>query len=196
MPVLLKILAVTCFLFPTLLHAEDRTLPVLIDPTVQSYDGLFSRKLSAKFFVGEVFDNRANPASDTLGMTRTGRKSSAPVVTRLSPPAVLKNSIQGMFRELAALSEERSGATYVVEAELHSFDIFETNHGLSQEIRAVLTFRVKIKNAATNDLVKQFVITSENTRKALDTTKFAETVATNAVISGLINMLESLTMLK
>jgi hypothetical protein len=101
-----------------------------------------------------------------------------------------------MFRELAALSEERSGATYVVEAELHSFDIFETNHGLSQEIRAVLTFRVKIRNAADNELVKQFVITSENTRKALDTTKFAETVATNAVISGLINMLESLTMLK
>jgi hypothetical protein len=191
-----KIVVCAFCLFPALLHAADGTAPIIIDPTVQSYDGLFSRKLSVRFYVGEVIDMRQNAPSDTLGMTRTGRNSSAPLVTRLGPADLLKNSIQGMLRELSAFSEERASAAYVIQAEVLSLDILETSKMFSQEIRATLRFRVKIRNAANDELLKQFVITSENVRKALDTTKFAETVATNAIIVGLINLIDSLSLLK
>ena len=191
-----KILFPLLCLIPSLLHAEDRTSPVFIDPTIQSYDGLFSHKLSTQFFVGEVIDKRADVPSDTLGMTRTGRNSSAPIVTRVTPAALLKNSIEGMLRELSALSTEKSGAAYMIQAEVLSFEIIETNKTFSQEIRAKLGFRVKIRSAANDELLKQFIITSEDVRKALDTTKFAETVASNAILTGLVNMLESLAWMK
>jgi hypothetical protein len=183
-------------LFAAPLIAEDLASPVFIDPTVQSYSGFFSRKLPAKFFVDEVIDKRSNAPSDTLGMTRTGKNSSAPLVTRLSPSALLKNSILGTFRELSVLSDERIDATYAVEAEMLLFEITETSKGFSQEIKAMVGFRVKIKRVADNELIRQFIITSEDSRKALDTTKFAQTVASNALISGLLRMVENLSWLK
>ena len=189
------LLLALCF-FPTLVSAEDRVAPVLIDPTIQNYDGIFSRKLSGKYFVDEVVDKRVNAPTDTLGMTRTGRNSSAPLVTRLGPSMLLKNSIQGMFRELSVLTDERIDATYAVQAEVLLFEIAETNKGLVQEIRAKLGLRVKIRRLADSEMVRQFIITSENARKALDTTKFAETVASNAIISGLIRLMEDVSSLK
>jgi hypothetical protein len=196
MGVLVKILLLALCFFPALICAGDLTAPVLIDPTVQSYDGLFSRKLSAKYFVDEVVDKRANAPSDTLGMTRTGRNSSAPIVTRLAPSMLLKNSLQGMFRELSVLTDERIDATYAVQAEVLLFEITETNKGLMQEIRAKLGFRVKIISMANYEVVRQFIITAEDARKAFDTTKFAKTVASNVIITGLMHVLESLSLLK
>jgi hypothetical protein len=184
------------YFIPLLIYAEDRTSLVFIDPTIQSYDGLFSRKLSVQFYVGEIIDKRANAPSETLGVTRTGRNSSAPIVTRVTPAALLKNSIEGMLRELTAFSKEKSGATYMIQVEVLSFEIIETSKTFSQEIRAKLAFRVKIRSAANDELLKQFIITSEDARKALDTTKFAGTVASNAILNGLVDMLESLSWLK
>jgi hypothetical protein len=183
-------------LFAAPLIAEDLTSPVFIDPTIQSYSGFFSRKLPAKFFVDEVIDKRANAPSDTLGLTRTGKNSSAPLVTRLTPSALLKNSFQGMFRELSVLSDERIDAAYAVQAEMLLFEITEKSKGISQEIKAMVGFRVKVMRVADNELVRQFIITSEDSRKALDTTKFAQTVASNALIYGLIRTVENLSWLK
>jgi hypothetical protein len=190
-----RFLSAICF-FQVLVNAGDLTAPVFIDPTVQSYDGMFSRKLSAKYFVDDVKDKRANAPCDTLGMTRTGKKSSVPIITRLGPSELLKNSIQGMFRELSVLADERIDATYAVQAEALLFEITETNKGMMQEIKANLGFRVKIISVANNEVVSQFIITSEDARKALDTTKFAETVASNAIIYGLIRLMQDLSSLK
>jgi hypothetical protein len=55
---------------------------------------------------------------------------------------------------------------------------------------------VKIKRIADNEVVRQFIITSEDTRKALDTTKYAETVASNALINGMIRLIQDLSSLK
>jgi hypothetical protein len=188
--------AFAAFLVPAFLLAKDLTAPVLIDPTIQSYDGLFSRKLSVKYFVDEVADNRPNAPTDTLGTTRTGRNTSAPLVTRLGPSTLLRNSIQGMFRDMSVLTDERIDATYAVQAEVLLFEITETNKGLLQEIKAALGYRVKIRRLADNEVVRQFIITSEDTRKALDTTKFAETVASNALMNGLIRLMQDLSSLK
>jgi hypothetical protein len=183
-------------LFAVPIIAEDLASPVFIDPTIQSYSGFFSRKLPAKFFVDKVIDKRPNAPSDTLGMTRTGKNSSAPIVTRLTPSALLENSIQGAFRELSVLTDERIDATYAVQAEMLLFEITEASKGISQEIKAMVGFRVKVIRVADNEQVRQFIITSEDSRKALDTTKFAQAVATNALIYGLLRTVENLSWLK
>jgi hypothetical protein len=193
----LKKAAFAIFIVPVLLFAgADPFSPVIIDPTIQSYEGLFGRKLSVKFFVGDVIDKRANAPCDTFGMTRTGKNSSAPLISRVSFDALLKNSIQGTLRELSVLSDERIDALYVIDAEVLLFEITETNRGFGQEIKASLGFRVKIKRTGETEILRQFIITSEASRKALDTTKFAESVATNALINGMVRLLEDLSLVK
>ncbi len=188
----LKKAMVTIGFFLFIVLAKDQTAPVFIDPTIQSFEGLFSQKLQVKFFVGDILDKRQNAPTDTLGMTRTGRNVSAPIVTKLLPSSLLKNSIAGTLRELSAYSEERATAKYVIQAEVLTCDLVESNKVFSQEIRAIVKFRVKIRSAINDELLNQFVIVSENERSALDTTPFAEKVLTNAIISGMISMLQNL----
>jgi len=192
--VLMKKAFILIGLLSVIILAKDLKAPVRIDPTIQSFDGLFSQKLSVKFFVGEILDKRANAPTDTLGMTRTGRNIFAPIVTKLLPSSLLKNSIAGMLREVSAYSEDRAKAKYVIEGEVLFCDFIETSKVFSQEIRAIVKFRIKIRNAATDELVKQFVIASENERTAFDTTPFAEKVMTNALISGMVNILQDISM--
>jgi hypothetical protein len=109
-----------------------------------------------------------------------------------APSAVLEHSLAGMFRELGVLAEDKKNADFQIDAELLDYTIEETNKVFSQQIKATLKFRVKVLTAESGALVNQFVIRAEDSRSAVDTTPFAVRVATNAMISGLQNLLESL----
>jgi hypothetical protein len=172
--------------------AEQAGAPVVIDPSIQNYRGLFSQKLVKKYGIGEVIDKRKNAGSDTIGATRTGRFVTSPLLCKPLPSAVLLNSLAGMFRELGVLAEEKNAADFQIGAELLSYTVEETNKVFSQQIKATVKFRVKVFTAASGSLVNQFVITAEDGRSALDTTPFAAKVAINAMVSGLQNLLESL----
>jgi hypothetical protein len=172
--------------------AEDTGTPVVIDPGIQNYGGLFSQKLAKKFVIGDITDKRKNAGSDTVGATRTGRFVTSPLLCKPLPSAILLNSLAGMFRELGVLVEEKSAADFQIDAELLEYTVEEMNKVFSQQIKATIKFRVKVRTAASGALVNQFVIKSEDARSAVDTTPFAVKVATNAVVSALQNLLESL----
>lgn len=178
-------------LFPVLAVADQVGAPVTIDPTVQDYSG-FTRQLLKKFFIGEVLDKRKNVGSDTIGFTRTGRFVTSALLCKPLPSAVLGNSLAGMLRQLDALVEEKISANFQISIEVLEFDVVETNKVFSQQVKAMVKFRVKVWNAATGSLVNQFVIRSEDARSVADATPFAVTVARNAIISGLQDLLESL----
>jgi len=193
----LKFLWIAIWFFPALVYADDHAAaPVLIDPTIQSYDGLSSRKLSGSFFVDKVDDNRANAFSDTLGIFQSGKKNTVPVVTRLVPSDLLKNSIQGMLRELSVLSPERINAVYAIQAEVLLFEITEADKGMGHEVRAMFGFKVKIIRVASNEVIWQSIVTGEDSRKAFDAKKIAESVASNAVFNGILRLLQNLSSLK
>jgi hypothetical protein len=166
--------------------------PVVIDPSIQNYSGLFSQKLAKKYVIDEVIDKRKNAGSDTIGATRTGRFVTSPLLCRPLPTAVMLNSLTGMFRELGVLAEDKSAADFLIDVEVLECTVEEMNKVFSQQIKATLKFRVKVRTAASGALVNQFVIKSEDARSAVDTTPFAVKVTTNAVVAALQNLLDSL----
>jgi hypothetical protein len=191
-PTLVLKIFVTLALFSAAAIAEDTGAPVVIDPSIQNYSGLFSQKLVKKYVIGDVIDKRKNAGSDTVGATRTGRFVTSPLLCKPLPTAVLLNSLTGMFRELGVLAEEKSAADFQIDVELLDYTVEEMNKVFSQQIKATVKFRVKVHTAASGALVNQFVIKAEDARSAMDTTPFAVKVAINAVVSALQNLLESL----
>ena len=179
-------------LFSAAAIAEETGAAVVIDPSIQNYKGLFSQKLVKRYVIGDVIDKRKNAGSDTVGATRTGRFVTSPLLCKPLPSAVLLNSLTGMFRELGVLAEEKSAADFQIDAELLDYTVVETNKVFSQQIKATVKFRVRVRTAASGALVNQFVITAEDARSALDTTPFAVKVAKNVMVSALQNLLESL----
>jgi hypothetical protein len=192
---LLTMPVVCAFLFVSAM-AEEVGAPVVIDPSIRNFSGLFPQKLSKMFFIGEVIDKRKNVASDTVGATRTGRFTVSPILCKTLPTAILINSLTGMFRERGALADEKNGADFQIDAELLDYTLEETNKVFSQQIKATVKFRVKVRTAGSGSLVNQFVIKAEDARSAVDTTPFAVKVGENAMISALQNLLESLVTLK
>jgi hypothetical protein len=172
--------------------AKDMGAPVSMAPTIQDYSKLFSQKLSKKFAIGDIVDKRINFGSDSVGETRTGRFTMSALLCKPAPGAILQQSLAGMLRELGVLSEDKKDAEFQIDAELLDYSLEETNKVFSQQIKAIIKFRVIIHVAATGALVNQFVIRAEDSRAALDTTPFAARVATNAMISALQNLLESM----
>jgi hypothetical protein len=185
-------IAVVVGLFAVAVMAADIGAPVQIEPAIRDYSKLFSQKPSKKFVIGDVVDKRKNAGSDTLGSTRTGRFAMSALLCKPAPSTVLERSLAGMFRELGVLAEDKKNADFQIDAELLDYTIEETNKVFSQQIKATLKFRVKVLTAESGALVNQFVIRAEDSRSAVDTTPFAVRVATNAMISGLQNLLESL----
>lgn len=179
-------------LFPAILYAGEVGAPVQIDPSIQDYQHIFAHKLTKKFVVGDVVDKRKNAGSDTVGETRTGRFTMSALLCNPLPSAILQRSLGGMFRELDALAEDKKSADFQIDAEMLELTVEETNKVFSQQIKARIKFRVKVRAAASGALVNQFVIRAENSRSALNTTPFAATVARNAMVSGLHDLLESL----
>ena len=191
-PTLVSKIFITLALFSAAAIAEDTGAPVVIDPSIQNYSGLFSQKLVKKYVIGEVIDKRKNAGSDTVGATRTGRFVTSPLLCKPLPTAVLLNSLTGMFRELGVLAEEKNAADFQIDAELLDYTVEETNKVFSQQIKATVKFRVKVRTAASGALVNQFVIKSEDARSAVDTTPFAVKVTKNAIVAALQNLLDSL----
>jgi hypothetical protein len=174
------------------ISAKDMGAPVAVEPVIQDYSKLFSQKLSKKFAIGDIVDKRTNFGADSIGETRTGRFAMSALMCKPAPGAILQLSISGMLREVGALAEDKTNAEFQIDAELLDYSLEETNKVFSQQIKATIKFRVIIHVAATGALVNQFVIRAEDSRSALDTTPFAVRVATNAMISALQNLLESL----
>jgi hypothetical protein len=183
---------ITLAFFSAAAIAGESGAPVVIDPSIQNYSGLFSQKLVKKYVIGEVIDKRKNAGSDTVGATRTGRFVTSPLLCRPLPTAVMLNSLAGMFRELGVLAEEKSAADFQVDVELLDYTVEEMNKVFSQQIKATVKFRVKVRTAASGALVNQFVIKSEDARSAVDTTPFAVKVTKNAIVAALQNLLDSL----
>jgi hypothetical protein len=172
--------------------AKDMGAPVAIAPVIQDYSKLFSQKLLKKFAIGDIVDKRINFVADSVGETRAGRFTMSALMCKPAPGAILQQSLAGMLRELGVLAEDKKDAEFQIDAELLDYSLEETNKVFSQQIKATIKFRVFIHIAATGALVNQFVIRAEDSRSALDATPFAARVATNAMISALQNLLESL----
>ena len=187
----IKIFLALAFFSATAIAGETGA-PVVIDPSIQNYSGLFSQKLVKKYVLGEVTDKRKNAGSDTVGTTRTGRFVTSPLLCRPVPTAVMLNSLTGMFRELGVLAEEKGAADFQIDVELLDCTVEEMNKVFSQQIKATLKIRVNVRTAASGALVNQFVIKSEDARSAVDTTPFAVKVTTNAVVTALQDLLDSL----
>jgi len=180
----------------TWLCAEDLTKPIIIDPDVSQDTARFVQKITGLFYADTVIDKRNNAGSDSVGITRTGRNIYASLVCKNRPDTVLAKSFRKMFSDVSALAKTRDSAVFRIRAELLTFDIKETNKFLSQEMEATVKIGVTVKHAPNDSVVKQFSVTSQNVKKAIDTTRYAQNVLQQALRDCLQNILQTISQCK
>jgi hypothetical protein len=178
------------------IFADDLSKPITIDPLTWKAGNLFLQKCKSTFYIDSVIDKRSNAGSDSLGTTRTSRDVYAPLVCAVHPDSVLKKALENSLDSAKGRALQKNGADYMVCAELLQFDIVETSKLFSQDIKAVLQFRIRIKKAANDSLVRQFLVNTEDDKSSIDTTPLAKLVAANALVYGMQNVLETFATIK
>ncbi|HON10362.1 MAG TPA: hypothetical protein PLE24_05800 [Chitinispirillaceae bacterium] len=161
-----------------------------IDPSLQSFDSFPNISSSVKFYVGTVYGSSDEEKMDTIGFTRTGRKTKAPILC--SSPLSIKKSLQGLFSSKGVLAPDPSSSTFIIQVEIKDFSIKETSHALSQTIDGHVKLEVILVDPFSAENTRRMMVESQNSKTAMDTSKYAEEVMRGALESALLEAIRSL----
>ncbi|NLW30421.1 MAG: hypothetical protein GXY77_03090 [Fibrobacter sp.] len=167
-------------------YADENIPPVVINPVIVEFDSFPDIPESMKLYVGDIIDSYSKDSADILGYTRTGIKKYAPVVCSPSFPDCFKKSLQQLLSQKGNLSSDASSAQHIIEVNIVELSLTENSRFLSQTIDIIMKVEVSIVDPLSSDYVRKLKIESTNTKKHMDTTKYAEEVA-RGVISNIIN---------
>lgn len=165
---------------------EKNTEPVVISPVIENFDSFPNVSKPIKLFVGEITDSYSKDSAAIIGYTRTGIKKHAPVVC--SPPfsECFKKSLQQLFSNKGILSSDPSSADHIIQVNITQLNLTEKSRFLSQTMDITMKVEVSIIDPFDSDKVRTLKIESTNTKKHMDTTRYAEEV-TRGVISNILN---------
>ncbi len=171
-------------------EGSSKTAPLIIDPSLFAFDTFPDISSSVKFFVETIQGTLIEGSTDTIGFTRTGRKTKAPIIC--SPSNSIKKSLQELFLKKGALASEKSSATFVIQVDILDFSIKETSRFLSQTMDAHIKLDVKMVDPYSTENSKRLIVESQNSRSALDTSKHAQEVMRGALESVLLEAIQNL----
>lgn len=172
-------------LVPAVLYAGTKKDKYVINPTVNSFDSFPSYSDSKRWFVGSVENKVTGLDSSIIGYTRTGIKTSAPVICSPSLEEVLRNSLFNLFTDKKVASLDISAADFLIKVKILDFSLIEKNSFLTQTINVKIKLEVTRVDPLDTNRVLRFVVDSENSQTALDTSNYAESITRDVFTAAL-----------
>lgn len=172
-------------LVPGILSAGTKKEKFLINPTVNSFDSFPFFSNSKRWFVGSVENLVTGQDSGIIGYTRTGIKTKAPVICSPSLEKVFRSSLFNLFNDKKVVSLDASAADFLIRVKILDFSLMEINSFLTQTINAKIKLEVTQVDPLDTTRVLRFVVDSENSQTALDTSNYAESIIRDVFTSAL-----------
>ncbi len=172
-------------LVPGILSAGTKKEKYIINPTVSSFDSFPSFTNTKRWFVGSVENLVTGQNSGIIGYTRTGIKTKAPVICSPSIEKVFRNSLFNLFTYKKVVSLDVSAADFLIRVKILDFSLMEKNSFLSQTINAKIKLEVTQVDPLDTTRILRFIVDSENTQTALDTSNYAESITRDVFTSAL-----------
>ncbi len=172
-------------LVPGILSAGTKKDKYIINPTVNSFDSFPSFSTTNRWFVGSIENLVVGQDSSVLGYTRTGIKTKAPVLCSPSLEKAFRNSLFNLFNDKKVVSLDASAADFIVRVKILEFSLVEKNSFLTQTISAKIKLEVTQVDPLDTNRLLRFVVDSENSQTALDTSKYAESITRDVFTSAL-----------
>jgi hypothetical protein len=169
--------------------SDDKvTPPVLVDPSVTSFDSLHQLKTHRRFAVGEI----TAPGLDAvLGETRTGRDRYSKLVSAPGPAEAMKNALVGALAAQGALAD--SIVNFLITAEITEFRLAEASKAMTQTLTVLFKVEVTVRDPKDPERwVRKFKIESSGERRTRDATKFTGPAARDAIKMAIGQILKSL----
>lgn len=174
-----------CILFPGILTAGVKKEKYLIDPTVHNFDSFPSFSTTNRWFVSTVENLVAGQDSGIIGYTRTGIKTKAPIICNPTLEEAFRNSLFKMFTSKSAVSFDASSANFLIRVKILNFSLLEKNSFLTQTINARIKLEVTMVDPMDTNRVRKFIVDSENSQTALDTSNYAESITRDVFSAAL-----------
>jgi hypothetical protein len=189
----------TCTVLPLLLliasslrlHAAEGQEPVVIDPTVTSYDSIPQVQIEQRFRVGRVIDSSSLGEKRRVGTTRV-RAEQVPVVLVAEPAAVIENSFAGLLRKRGLAADRPDTLNYVLNIVIRDFSLTETSRFMRQTMDGAISMEVSVAVGVGYKPIRTFKVQSHYQRTAFDTTRHAEAVARSVLATAMAEVLKSL----
>ncbi|NLL12637.1 MAG: hypothetical protein GX267_04465 [Fibrobacter sp.] len=172
-------------LVPGILSAGTKKDRYIINPTVSSFDSFPSFPNAKRWFVGSVENLVTGQDSGIIGYTRTGIKTKAPVICSPSLEKVFRNSLFNLFSDKKVVSLDASAADFLIRVKILDFYLIEKSSFLTQTINAKIKLEVTQVDPFDTTRVLKFVVDSENSQTALDTSNYAESITRDILSSAL-----------
>lgn len=127
-----------------------------------------------------------------VGITRTGRKTNAPLICKPSLDTALSLSLRGFLKNKHMAAQSESTADFVMDLSILNAKITEVSTGLTQTMSAQLTIEVKLINPADTTTKKTVVIEASNSMETLDTTKKAAQIFRGTIETFIQELVKSI----
>ncbi len=173
------------FLFFTYVAANIQTDPVIINSTITNPVTISRLSRNLQISIGTITDNTPSKVSGILGKTRTGIKTTVPIIAKPSLSETIQKSFESVLGKMGNLSTDPTTATYVMDLTIIDCTLTENTSFLSQTMTAFLKIEVKFTDPLAADKPRTFTIESLNTTKAMDTTKHAQGTLQDVIMDAI-----------
>lgn len=176
-PMILRNILLSLFFVSVTIYAKKNT-PIKISPIFTQHDSI-SVQCPLKVYIKTVSmaDSIKNPP---LGLTRTGRKTTAQLISEPSIDTIIYKSLNGFLGNKKLIAPEDS-ADIILNLTILNAKITEITRGLTQTMTTELLIEVLLDGKQDSTQIKKYIIEAKNSREALDTTKLAEDIFRDTV---------------
>lgn len=179
------ILFIMIFIPGTLFSAAVKKDKYIINPTVQNFDSFPNISTNLKWFISSVEHTSPQQDSGIIGYTRTGVKTSAPVICSPSLSSSIKNSLQNLLNYKRVNTTDVTAANFIVRISILNFSLSEISSVITQTMSAKIKLEVKLIDPMDANRVRQFAVESESSLTAMDTSKYAESITRDVIEDAL-----------
>lgn len=173
----------------TITSIAGKQTPVEINTTLNQFDSIMVTGTHSFFLrnvtIADSIKNRP------LGFTRTGRKTSAPILCKPRLDTTVSSSLNGFLKNKHMAAQNDSSANFIMDLSVLNAKISEVSSGLTQTMSAQLTIEVKLINPVDTSIKKTLVIESSNSMETLDTTKKAAQIFRGAIEAFIQELVKS-----
>ncbi|HEX2955475.1 MAG TPA: hypothetical protein VHO70_01515 [Chitinispirillaceae bacterium] len=127
-----------------------------------------------------------------VGITRTGRKTSAPLICNPSLDTALYLSLEGFLKNKHLAAQSAAPADFILDLTILNARVTEVSSGLTQTMSAQLTIEIQLINPNDTTNRKTFIIEAANSMETLDTTKKAATIIRGAIETFIQELVKSI----
>jgi hypothetical protein len=164
--------------------------PIEINTTLYQFDSIkvtYAHSLYLRnVTIADSIKNRP------VGITRTGRKTSAPLFCTPQLDIAISSSLNGFLKNKHMAAQSDSHADFIMDLSVLNAKLTEVSRGLTQTMSAQLTIEVKLINPADTSIKKTLVIESSNSMETLDTTKKAAQIFRGAIEAFIQELVKSI----